>query len=103
MFLSILNSQWKKLHRKFYICTGADVIYASISNNSIMSEEVFFNHPIHQWYLFLREHENFYVADSLAVCDQLYGTSCAIGWIRNHNIGKCTQILFYARSFEARG
>ena len=59
MFLSILNSQWKKLHRKFYICTGADVIYASISNNSIMSEEVFFNHPIHQWYLFLREHENF--------------------------------------------
>ena len=77
------------------------MIYASISNNSIMSEEVFFNHLIHQWYLFLRENEKFCVADSLAVRDQLYGTSCAIGWICNHNIGKCTQIVFYACSFES--
>ena len=54
--------------------------------------------------VFILEREwKFYVADSLAVRDQLYGTSCVIGWIRNHNIGKCTQILFYASSFEASG
>ena len=52
--------------------------------------------------VFILEREwKFYVADSLAVRDQLYGTGCAIGWIRNHNIGKCTQIVFHARSFES--